>query len=135
MKCYDLWNQFIIDKCFISSVTHPWVCWPNIHSDTKFFIDFSPIPEDISGYFLADSLGYPKVAHFLTFIHQHWCCWHQWQIFHRYQWHQRYKWQVLPPVVHLDLRISPRILEKTWNDPDVIFRGLVEDDSWKKPEA
>ncbi len=35
----------------------------------------------------------------------------------------------LPPVVHLDLRISPRILEKIRNDPNVIFRGLGEGDS------
>ncbi len=34
-------------------------------------------------------------------------------------------------VVHLDLWISPQIFEKIWNDPDVIFRGLAEDDSWK----
>ncbi len=27
-------------------------------------------------------------------------------------------------VVHLDLRISPRIFEKILNDPIVIFRGL-----------
>ncbi len=31
--------------------------------------------------------------------------------------------------VHLDLRISPLILEKIQNDPNVIFRGLGEDDS------
>ncbi len=41
----------------------------------------------------------------------------------------------LTPVVHLDLRISPRIFEKIWNDPNVIIRGLGEDDSWEKPEA
>jgi hypothetical protein len=43
----------------------------------------------------------------------------------------------LPPVsvVHLDLRISPRIFEKIWNDPNVIIRGLGEGDSWKKSEA
>jgi hypothetical protein len=33
------------------------------------------------------------------------------------------------PVVHLDLRKSPRIFEKIRNDPYVIFRGLEEDDS------
>ncbi len=38
---------------------------------------------------------------------------------------------ILPPVVHLDLRISPRIFEKIQNDPDVIFRGLGEGDSLK----
>jgi hypothetical protein len=46
----------------------------------------------------------------------------------------------LPPVsltlvVHLDLRISPRIFEKIRNDPNVIIRGLGEGDSLKKPEA
>ena len=40
----------------------------------------------------------------------------------------------LPPVslthvVHLDLRISPRIIEKIRNDPNVIIRGLGEGDS------
>ncbi len=41
----------------------------------------------------------------------------------------------LTPVVHLDLRISPRIFEKIRNDSNVIIRGLGEGDSWKKPEA
>jgi hypothetical protein len=35
----------------------------------------------------------------------------------------------LPPVVHLDLRISPRIFEKIRNDPNVIVRSLGEGDS------
>jgi hypothetical protein len=35
----------------------------------------------------------------------------------------------LTPVVHLDLRISPRIFKKNRNDPNVIFRGLGEGDS------
>jgi hypothetical protein len=35
----------------------------------------------------------------------------------------------LTPVVHLDLRISPRIFEKIQNDPKVIIRGLEEGDS------
>jgi hypothetical protein len=35
----------------------------------------------------------------------------------------------LTPVVHLDLRISPRSFEKSRNDPNVIFRGLGEGDS------
>ncbi len=39
------------------------------------------------------------------------------------------------PVVHLDLRISPRIFEKIRNDPKVIIRGLGKGDSWKKLEA
>jgi hypothetical protein len=41
----------------------------------------------------------------------------------------------LTPVVHLDLRISPRIFEKIQNDPNVIIRGLGEGDSWKNHEA
>jgi hypothetical protein len=41
----------------------------------------------------------------------------------------------LTPVVHLELRISPRIFEKIRNDPKVNIRGLGEGDSWKKPEA
>ncbi len=37
---------------------------------------------------------------------------------------------ILPPVVvHLDLRICPRIFEKIRNDPNVIIRGLGEGDS------
>jgi hypothetical protein len=36
---------------------------------------------------------------------------------------------VLTPVVHLDLRLSPRIFEKNRNDPNIIFRGLGEGDS------
>ncbi len=36
----------------------------------------------------------------------------------------------LTPVVHLDLRISPRIFEKKIrNDPNIIIRGLGEGDS------
>ncbi len=35
----------------------------------------------------------------------------------------------LTPVVHLDLRISPRIFDKIRNDPKVILRGLGEGDS------
>ncbi len=42
---------------------------------------------------------------------------------------------LLTPVVHLDLRTSPRIFEKIWNDSYVIIRGLGEGDSWKKPEV
>jgi hypothetical protein len=51
---------------------------------------------------------------------------------------QLYWWQNFPPVsltpvVHLDLQISPRIFDKIWNNPNVISRGLREDDSWKNP--
>jgi hypothetical protein len=48
---------------------------------------------------------------------------------------------LLIPVVHIDLRISPRTLKKkNRNDPNVIFRGLGEDEAWEKmrlekPEA
>ncbi len=35
-------------------------------------------------------------------------------------------------VVHLELRISPRIFEKIWNGPNGILKGLGETDSWKK---
>jgi hypothetical protein len=41
----------------------------------------------------------------------------------------------LKPVVHINLPISLWILEKYRNDPNVIFSGVGEDDSWKKPEA
>ncbi len=36
---------------------------------------------------------------------------------------------LLTPVVHIDLRISPRIFEKIRNDPNVIIRGLGQGDS------
>ncbi len=70
----------------------------------------------------------------------HWHRWHRWQICHRFQQHKGNWWKNLLPVfltsvVHLDLRTSPRIFEKIRNDPNVIFRGLGEGDSWKKPEA
>ncbi len=39
------------------------------------------------------------------------------------------------PVVHLELKISPRIFKKIWNNPNGILRGLKETDSWKKPEV
>ncbi len=41
----------------------------------------------------------------------------------------------LTHVVRLDLRISPRFFRKIGSDPHVLFRGLGEDDSWKKSEA
>jgi hypothetical protein len=39
------------------------------------------------------------------------------------------------PVVHLELRISPRIFEKIRNGPISILRGLGETDFMKKPEV
>ncbi len=46
----------------------------------------------------------------------------------------------LPPVsttlvVHLVLQIALQIIEKIWNGPNGILRGLRETDSWKKPEV
>ena len=41
----------------------------------------------------------------------------------------------LTPVVHLELRISPRIFENIRNGPNGIIRGLGETDSRTKPEA
>ncbi len=41
----------------------------------------------------------------------------------------------LTPVVHLEPRISPRILEKIWNGRNGILRCFGETDSWKKPEV
>jgi hypothetical protein len=41
----------------------------------------------------------------------------------------------LIPVVHLDLRLSPRIFEKIRNAPNAILWGWGETDSPKKPEA
>ncbi len=38
-------------------------------------------------------------------------------------------------MMHHDLQISPWIFEQNWNDTCVFFRGLGEDDSWKKPKA
>ncbi len=39
------------------------------------------------------------------------------------------------PVVHLELLISPRIIEKHRNDSFVQIRGMGKDDSWQKYEA
>jgi len=66
--------------------------------------------------------------------------WQRWQICHRCQQLKGNWWQNLPPVsltpvVRLDLRISPQIFEKIWNDPNVIIRGLGKGDLWKKLEA
>jgi hypothetical protein len=41
----------------------------------------------------------------------------------------------LIPVVHLDLRLSPRIFEKIPNGPNAMLWGWGEADSSKKPEA
>jgi hypothetical protein len=41
----------------------------------------------------------------------------------------------LIPVVHLDLRISPRIFEKIRNGPYELLWGWGETVSTKKPEA
>jgi hypothetical protein len=35
----------------------------------------------------------------------------------------------LPPVMHIDLRISPQIFENIRNDPNFIFRDFGEGDS------
>ncbi len=35
----------------------------------------------------------------------------------------------------VDFWISLQLFEKLCNDPNVIFRGMGEDDSWKNPEA
>ena len=61
-------------------------------------------------------------------------------ICHRCQQHKGNWWQNLPPVslipvVHLGLRISPRIFEKIQNGPNVILGVWGETDSWKKQEA
>ncbi len=48
------------------------------------------------------------------------------QICHRCRWHQ---WCTLT------CEYLCKFLQKTVNDPNVIFLGLGEDDSWKKPEA
>ncbi len=73
------------------------------------------------------------------------------KICHRCQQHNPNLWQNLPlvsltpvanlplvsltQVMHFDLRISPQIFQKIWNDPNVIIRGLGEGDLWRKPEA
>ncbi len=50
--------------------------------------------------------------------------------------HHKFKGTVsLIPVVHLELRISPRILEKIRNGPNGILWGWGETDSCKKLEA
>ncbi len=39
------------------------------------------------------------------------------------------------PVLHLELRISPRIFEKIRNGPNGLIRGLGETDPCRKPEV
>ena len=39
------------------------------------------------------------------------------------------------PVVHIELRISQRIVEKIRNGPNGIIRGLGETDPCRKPEV
>jgi hypothetical protein len=41
----------------------------------------------------------------------------------------------LIPVMHLDVQISTQIFDKIRDDPTVIFRGLGENESGKKPEV
>jgi hypothetical protein len=41
----------------------------------------------------------------------------------------------MTPVVHLELRISPRIFEKIQNGLNGKIRGLGETDPWKKLEV
>jgi hypothetical protein len=41
----------------------------------------------------------------------------------------------LTPVANLELRISPRIVEKIRDGPNGVIRGLGETGSRKKPEA
>ncbi len=73
----------------------------------------------------------------------HRCRWHWWRICGQYRWHQQLQrtwWQNLQPVslipeVHLDLKISPRIWEKIWNDPIFYFQGLGGRWFMKKSEA
>ncbi len=52
--------------------------------------------------------------------------WHRWQVCHRCRW---YRWCTLT------CKKSPGIFKKFEIDPNFIFRGLGEGDSWKKPEA
>ncbi len=53
------------------------------------------------------------------------CCWYRWQ-FATVVVDTRPV--ALTPVVHLDLQLSPWSFKNIWNDPNVIFRGLWEDD-------
>ncbi len=102
--------------------------------DFRFFswFSFPQAPEyttSVVSNFFENSRRYSQLE-----VHQ-WCPWHC----TGGKWKKIFNLQNLPPslipVVHLDLRISPRIFEKIWNDPNVIFRGLGEDDSWKKLKA
>ncbi len=54
--------------------------------------------------------------------------------FENSRWYSQLMVSLIPMVRH-DLRISLWIFEKIRNDANVIFRGLVEDDSCKKPKA
>ncbi len=61
----------------------------------------------------------------------------RWQICRRCRWYRR---QFATGVIDTGGKFAsgvrpPQIFEKIRNDPTVIFRGLRESDSWKKPEA
>ncbi len=76
-----------------------------------------------------------------------WCHWYRWQTCHwcryyRLQFCRRCRWyrcNFATSVV--DTGGAPRLanisanFQKIWNGPRVIFRGLGEEDSWKKSEA
>ncbi len=62
-------------------------------------------------------------------------------ICHQYQQHQRYRWQnlllvsLIPTLTNEYIRITAISFERNQNDPNDIFRALLEEDSCKKPEA
>ncbi len=134
----DKWKKSSIIKVFIISFWHLWA----VELAYRYIFSFKfTLSCQLSAWYSI----VPIVCH-------RWqnCCWycsHWLQICHWYQQHQRNWWQNFPlvllipvanllpasliPVVLLGLQISPRIFEKIWNDPSVIFRGLGEDDSCK----
>ncbi len=98
-----------INSCYI--VVFVWTLW---HSTTVYICDLVFLHACLPKWFSTDVEG---------------------TVLRDFRHHQNLQPVSLIPVVHLDLRISPRISEKIRNDPNVIFKGLGEDDSWKKPEA
>jgi hypothetical protein len=105
------------------------------------------VPQDFrAGFFFTDKFPLKPLIIPLSHIYRR-CRWYRWQVatvvldtYGKLALVSLTPVENLPPVlttplnltpVYLDLRISPQIFEKIWNDPDAILRGLGEDDSWK----
>jgi hypothetical protein len=99
------------------------LCWANLLNDLKGqcheIFDFRFFRESVSPKPLSIPLGLFRI--FFENSRRY----SQLKVHHRCRW---YRWCIWLA----NISGSQRILKKIWNDPYVIFRGLGEDDSWKK---